>query len=243
MQSSIFCAAAAPLLGNVSIILVAPKEPGNVGSVLRAGANFDVKTVGVVAPRCDPYDSDVYRLACDSPLLDTMQVFPTLKEALTLKISSIGFTRRAGRGRQTHPSLPSLLSTCPGVSQQIFQTNSSSGGDVALVFGREESGLLDVEVGLCTHACAIPSAPTFPSLNLSHAVAVVLSSLYAARATSEEWEESGEQKKLMTMMRGLFTSCLWFSFSSVLLLNAQFFSDVFIQHTYVCMYRYEPCRR
>jgi tRNA/rRNA methyltransferase len=46
------------------------------------------------------------------------------------------------------------------------------------VFGREESGLLDTEVQLCAHACAIPSSPNFASLNLSHAVGVILANLY-----------------------------------------------------------------
>lgn len=46
----------------------------------------------------------------------------------------------------------------------------------ALVFGREESGLLDSELALCSHACAIPTGDAYgqPSMNLSSAVSVVL---------------------------------------------------------------------
>ncbi|PRW50932.1 rRNA methyltransferase [Chlorella sorokiniana] len=51
-------------------------------------------------------------------------------------------------------------------------------GAVALVFGREESGLLESELLLCSHACAIPTGRTQPSLNLSHAVAVIVSQLF-----------------------------------------------------------------
>lgn len=179
-----FCSLAASnppklVLNNVNIILVAPKIPGNIGAVLRAGANFDAAGVCVVEPRCDPLDPDVYRLACDSPLLHSMQVLPNLKDALQHSQSSIGFTRRAGKGRTTHLSLRALTTAFPGVAQQIYKGYSNNnGGEVALVFGREESGLTDAEVALCVHACAIPSAETFPSLNLSHAVAVVLSHLF-----------------------------------------------------------------
>lgn len=55
---------------------------------------------------------------------------------------------------------------------------SAALGTVALVFGREESGLLESELSLCSHACAIPSGRAQPSLNLSHAAAVVLSQLF-----------------------------------------------------------------
>ena len=51
-------------------------------------------------------------------------------------------------------------------------------GKVALVFGREESGLTEAELSLCSHACSIPTGNLQPSLNLSHAVCVVLSQLW-----------------------------------------------------------------
>lgn len=68
---------------------------------------------------------------------------------------------------------------------------------VALVFGREESGLLESELLLCSHACAIPTGRTQPSLNLSHAAAVVLSQLFDLKqqrllqleAGGGSWEE------------------------------------------------------
>ncbi|GIL89509.1 hypothetical protein Vretimale_1925 [Volvox reticuliferus] len=51
----------------------------------------------------------------------------------------------------------------------------------ALVFGREESGLTETELRLCSHACAIPTGRLQPSMNLSHAVAVVLAELFSRR--------------------------------------------------------------
>ena len=52
----------------------------------------------------------------------------------------------------------------------------------ALVFGREESGLTEAELSLCTHSCSIPSGSVQPSLNLSHAVCVVLAQLFQCRS-------------------------------------------------------------
>ena len=196
-----------PLNINATIVLVSPKIPGNIGSVLRVGANFAAANVCVVDPRCDVQDPDVYRLACDSPLLSTMYVVPNLKDALQHMQTSIGFTRRAGKGRITHPCLKALTTAYPNLPQQLFSSSNNSiqyrtdpddsyfsaPGNVALVFGREESGLLDTEVQLCAHACAIPSSSNFPSLNLSHAVAVVMANLFEM-GTELYSAESGGKK-------------------------------------------------
>lgn len=60
------------------------------------------------------------------------------------------------------------------------QDDSNRGGadHAALVFGREESGLSAEEVSACSHCCAIPAGELQPSLNLSHAVVVVLAQLF-----------------------------------------------------------------
>lgn len=49
------------------------------------------------------------------------------------------------------------------------------------MFGREESGLTEAELRLCAHACAIPTGCMQASMNLSHAVAVVLCGLFERR--------------------------------------------------------------
>jgi len=164
-------------LQNTKVVLVSPKVQENVGAVLRAAANFEAGSVVVVDPRCDPFGSDVMRVACNSPLLNDLIVLPTLEDALADTISSIAFTRRAGRGRVTHDSLRSLFSTFTELTPQCTMPRAD-GLAVALIFGREENGLTDREVAACAHACAIPSGRLFPSLNLSHAVTIVLSQMY-----------------------------------------------------------------
>lgn len=186
------------LLPNVNVVLVAPKEPGNIGAALRVAANHGAGGLTVVAPRCDPLGPDVHRFACQSPLLDTMQVLPTLRDALADKMTSVGLTRRAGGGRVTHPSLRALATTFPSVAAQMMVNSTTGEGQAALVYGREESGLTQDEVALCAHAAAIPSNPDFPSLNLSHAVAVTLSTLLEMKLTAEE--SAGDAAAAAAMM-------------------------------------------
>ncbi|KAL4854311.1 tRNA (cytidine/uridine-2'-O-)-methyltransferase TrmJ [Chlorella vulgaris] len=177
------------LLDGVRVVLVSPKTPANIGSVLRA------HDVVVVDPRCDPRSNEVDVTSCSSQVMQSMCVMPTLAAALADCTGSIGFTRRAGAGRIVHASLHQLLAQFPAAVPALLtaaepqqaqqqdpqqqqqqqqqpprqqQTGSQQtavgAATVALVFGREESGLLE--------------SRSQPSLNLSHAVAVVVSQLF-----------------------------------------------------------------
>lgn len=181
-------------LQNTKVVLVSPKVQENIGSVLRAAANFEAGSVVVVQPRCDPFGPDVMRVACGSPLLDDMIVLPTLEDALSNTITSIAFTRRAGRGRVTHASLRSLFSTFTDLMPQCSMQRVENDLSVALVFGREENGLTDSEVASCAHACSIPSGRLFPSLNLSHAVAVILSQIYEDLQIAETTKSTEDER-------------------------------------------------
>ena len=160
----------------VSVVLVNPKNPQNIGSCLRVCGNMGIGSLILVAPRCDRLDPVISTVACRSPLLeeDRMIVHDSLENALARSTLSLCFTRRKGGGRKVLDSLHAFLEG----SGDIAKTCSSDGGNLMLVFGREESGLSEDEVSMCSHAIEIPSNPAFPSLNLSHAVAVVTSGLF-----------------------------------------------------------------
>jgi len=106
----------------------------------------------------------------------------TLSAALGDSMVSLCFSRRTGKGRRTVPSLTSFLDeeqdTFYSQYLQDVPDESSINNSIMLVFGREESGLTEDEVNACSHCIEIPSNPSFPSLNLSHAVAVTVSQLY-----------------------------------------------------------------
>ncbi|DBA94244.1 hypothetical protein WJX77_010719 [Trebouxia sp. C0004] len=177
------------MLQDVRVVLTSPKSPGNIGSVARCAENFEVSDLWVVDPRCDPRDGEAHMLACGSPLMDTMTTVPTLQEALANTSASIGFTRRVGNTRLVHASLSQLLQAFPNTLPDLATARDSSWaseGRVALVFGREESGLTANELSLCTHSCSILSGPVQPSLNLSHAVCVILAQLFEQRTCNHD---------------------------------------------------------
>ena len=200
-----------PLLAGLRVVLVQPKSPENIGAACRALANFECSDLVVVAPRTatDPRsDGKVAAVACGDSVRGGMRVVATLEEALADCAGSVGLTRRGGATRHTHESLDALEAAFPGAVLPPLPAPAGRGASdaahpappppppptvVALVFGREESGLTESELRLCAHACAIPTGRVHASMNLSAAVAVALAWAFARRAGVAEAAQAQAQ--------------------------------------------------
>ncbi|PJB95298.1 MAG: hypothetical protein CO080_08470 [Nitrospirae bacterium CG_4_9_14_0_8_um_filter_70_14] len=148
-----------------AIILVGCQIPGNLGAVARAMGNFGASDLRLVGG-CTPSDPEAVARAREMvPILAAARGCATLKEALTDLHHAFAATHRRGRGR-TPPLLPAAA---------MAQAAALPGGEGwALVFGNETSGLSNDEVLHCDHLVAIPTQAAHPSLNLSHAVTILL---------------------------------------------------------------------
>ena len=165
------------------LVLVEPQGPLNVGSVARLCANFGVDRLRLVAPRCDPLGEEALRMAVGGrSFLEEAGRFPCLAAAVADCSRVVACTGR-GEGEPL-PLLPPrqaldwLLASVPSSSAA---PSPPAGPSVALVFGREDRGLANGELLQAGRLLAIPTHPACPSLNLSHAVAVVLHELHGLR--------------------------------------------------------------
>jgi tRNA/rRNA methyltransferase len=148
------------------VVLVEPAGPLNVGSVARLCANFAVAELRLVAPRCDHLGEEARLLAVHGAwVLEQARLFPNLAAALA-------DCRRvvATSGRRDGEPLP-LMAVEPAL-QWLRQGTAP----LALVFGREDRGLSNDELLQAGRLLTLASGEGYPSLNLSHAVAVVLHS-------------------------------------------------------------------
>jgi TrmH family RNA methyltransferase len=165
-----------------AVVLVRPHVPGNLGSVARAARNFGVGDVRLVEPACDP-DEEAHRLASGADeLLDRMIRYPTLLEAVAefdVVIATSSLRGRAERRWLTLAELPAFLGSL------------SDGARVAYVFGPERSGLTEEERSRASATVNVPTDPAFPTMNLAHAVAVLLAvqRTFAASRSSAGREE------------------------------------------------------
>ena len=185
-------------LGDVAIVLVEPKSPGNIGMVCRAMKNMGLSRLRLVSG-CPHQHPDAEKFAVSAKnLLENAESYSTLSEALADTAISVATTRRTGKYRQE-------LLTPPEVAKTVC---SGSTGIKALVFGREDHGLSTDELSLCTLQATIPSSSELGSLNLAQAVLLFCYELFNAsnEATNNEFSRktasSAELEPLFEQMKG-----------------------------------------
>ncbi len=152
------------------LVLVEPAGPLNVGSVARLCRSYAINDLRLVAPRCDPLGEEARLMAVKGlPLLQRATVFPTLAAAL----ADCGRVVAAS-GRPEGEPLP-LEDPEDALAWLLAGERALPS---ALVFGREDRGLSNDELLQAGRLLQIPTPTPHGSLNLSHAVAVVLHDLH-----------------------------------------------------------------
>lgn len=165
------------------LVLVEPAGARNVGSVARLCANFGIAHLRLVAPRCDPLGAEARQMAVHGAShLEQAGLYPDLAAALADCRRVVAATGRLeGPPLPLLPpaeALPWLLAPSPPTPAATAQ-GPPPPAPAALVFGREDRGLSNEELLQAGCLLHIPASPTYPSLNLSHAVAVVLHQLWS----------------------------------------------------------------
>jgi tRNA (cytidine32/uridine32-2'-O)-methyltransferase len=146
-------------------VLVGTSHPGNIGSAARAMKTMGFDRLVLVAPERFPHpEADALAAGADD-VLAAARVCADLPEALAGCRFVIGTSAR----RRGVP-LPEMS---PREAAATLATALAAGDDVALVFGRERTGLENEELMLCQASVAIPANPDYSSLNLAAAVQVL----------------------------------------------------------------------
>ena len=144
-----------------AVVLVRPENGANIGSVARVMKNTGLSDLRLVDPS-DWRTIETWRTAWASQeILEQAKVFKTLDDALRGSTMALALSGRDDKA--------AVLDVREGVRQI---GNAPSGDSICLVFGPEQSGLTFEEMALCGRRASIPSHPSQPSFNLSHAVAI-----------------------------------------------------------------------
>ncbi|MBT8042562.1 MAG: RNA methyltransferase [Kiritimatiellales bacterium] len=173
------------ILNNIRVVLVEPLFGGNIGAVCRAMNNNGITDLAIVNPRPETDWEDARKLSCNArEQLDARREFATLAEAVADCTVVAGTSARTGFYRDTAYSPR-------GFAPMALE--SAKDHRVALVFGREDKGLFNEELALCTHIIQIPSSELYTSLNLSHAVYVCCYEIFCAAGVFQPAEEKAEE--------------------------------------------------
>ena len=152
---------------NLKVILVEPSGPLNVGSVARLCSNFEVQELRIVAPKCEIFSLEAKKMALKGQkFIDDCKIFDNLEKAILdcdLVLASCG---------RIDLNKDSLIESSEDIFNWILSFQKIN--NLAIIFGREDRGLTNSELLLANKTFNIPTSLNNPSLNLSHAVSIVL---------------------------------------------------------------------
>jgi len=147
----------------ISIALVEPSYPINVGYAARVIKNFGYKKLILVNPKFDmqaawkfaSHAVDILKCAEECAFDELIK-----KEDYVVGTTAISAKREGNLTRQTVPPWEII--------------NMVSGNKICLVFGRDTTGLTNEEITKCDLIVKIPASRKYPTLNISHAIAIIL---------------------------------------------------------------------
>ena len=151
-------------LPSVRFVLVEPTHPGNIGGVARAIKTMGFNQLCLVKPRRFPADEATAMAAGADDVLEQVSVVDSVAKAVSNCCLVIGASARL-----RHMQWPSLLPAKAAAELIKFAPH----GRLAVMFGRESSGLSNEEMDFCNYLVYIPCNPQFKSLNLASAVQVI----------------------------------------------------------------------
>jgi tRNA/rRNA methyltransferase len=175
----------------VSIVLVRIQHPGNLGAIARVMKNFDVDELLLVEPACDP--------DCDDALARAMHGKSVLENAKVVDWDVLGgfeyliaTTAKTG----TDYNIPRVPITPLRMAEKLQTLEGEV--RVGIVIGPEDHGLSNEEIKRCDITVAIPSSDEYGTLNISHAVAILLYEVFRSRhrdLSEEKWPSVSAQEK------------------------------------------------
>ena len=162
------------------IVLVEPREAGNVGAAARAMKNFGFADLWIVGRHPELQPLATWWASGADDVVARAQFRDTLPQALADAHLTVATTSLRGRTDQAglDPS---------GVAERFVALDATQ--TLALVFGREDKGLTHEEVMQCTHAASIPTDPAYPTMNLAQSVGVFCYELSTSRRAAAAQRE------------------------------------------------------
>ena len=155
------------MLERIRIVLIGTSHPGNIGATARAMHNMGLADLALVAPRCEVITADsVSRASGADALVHDARVVDSLEQAVTDCTLVVGASARSR-------TLPWPMITPRELGERLPAELATPEARIALVFGREDSGLSNAELQRCHAHVHIPTNPDFSSLNLAAAVQVL----------------------------------------------------------------------
>jgi len=169
--------------------MVGTTHPGNIGAAARAMHNMCVSNLVLVDPKCPVGEIAYARASGANTILDGRRTAESLQEAV--KECSLVVASSARIRSLAWPEM-----TPQQTAEKIRDLDSQS--RVALVFGREHSGLTNEELQLCHYMVNIPTNPDFSSLNVASAIQIICYEIFNLNRNPVKPKQSSVQESAAT---------------------------------------------
>lgn len=169
---------------NTRIVLINTSHPGNIGATARAMKTMGLSQLVLVDPLSFPHAKAIEMAVGATDILENALVVKTLDEAIR------DCTFIAGTSARSR-AIPWPVISPRELAEKVIHSTSAN---VAILFGREQSGLTNEELQRCHVHIQIPSHSDYTSLNLAAAVQVIAYELRVAALsqtntpTQMEWD-------------------------------------------------------
>lgn len=178
----------------IRIILVETQGQANLGAIARTMSCFSVEDWVLVRPRTRGNQESLNWACHGRDWLNKFQVVETLQEALVGIDLSVAVTGKSGKRRHR-------LVTPAQLSSEVIPRFQL--GRVGLVFGNEENGLDNTDIAICHWRVKIPTDEVHYSLNLAHAVTLMLYELVGRHSPTELGGKAPRQASPELLQRAL----------------------------------------
>ncbi|USD65785.1 tRNA (cytosine(32)/uridine(32)-2'-O)-methyltransferase TrmJ [Vibrio sp. SCSIO 43136] len=165
------------MLDQVKVVLVGTSHPGNIGSAARAMKVMGLTQMVLVDPQCEVDETALAMAAGAGDIAQNAQVVSTLNDAVADCGLVVG---SSARSRTLEWPMLEPRECGEKFAQEAQQH------PVALVFGRERTGLTNEELQTCHYHVCIPANPEYSSLNLAMAVQTISYEIRMAHLALEQ---------------------------------------------------------
>ncbi|MFH1331922.1 MAG: RNA methyltransferase [archaeon] len=150
----------------ISVALMEPKTPGNIGAVARCMKNFDLSNLILVSPKCDHLSKEALDRASHAK--------DVLKKAKIMSFDQLMKNFDYVVGTSAIVGTDSNIPRSPLPPDKLKLPNKK----VVILFGREDHGLSNEEILKCDFVVTIPTSKKYASMNVSHSAAIIFYELF-----------------------------------------------------------------
>ena len=158
---------------NIYVVFVECESPGNVGFLASTMGNFGLHKLVLINP-CTLKDEAYYQAMHARETVENAEIYDTVEEfVLDKKIDFIVGSTGAPGGSYNLSRIP--------IKPDELAESMNYNDKIAILFGREGHGLTNAEIEMCDITVSIPTDPSYPIMNISHAAAVILYEVFKNR--------------------------------------------------------------